>query len=247
MPNQPQALPTALKTLNALMIAGTDTDAGKTVLTAALTAYWQQYCKTRSLALMKPFQSGVGDREFYTELFPELLSGSQTPEQLNPVAFSAPLAPPIAAALEGKPVAVEPAWRVFQGLTQSHDFVLVEGLGGLGSPVTFETTVADLAADWRLPIVLVVPVKLGAIGQAVANCALAQRSGLTVVGIVRSCAQTCGQDDLENWANEALIERLTGVPVLGTLPFLLDIRDKNALIHAASDLDLEAILPLIYA
>jgi dethiobiotin synthetase len=225
--------------MNALMIAGTDTDAGKTVLTAALMAYGQQHCKTRSIAILKPFQSGEGDREFYHQLF----HLNQTLEEVNPVYFSAPLAPPIAAALEGKTVPIEPAWRMFQSLTQRYDFVFVEGLGGLGSPVTFETTVADLAADWKLPIVLVVPVKLGAIGQVVANVALAQRSGLTVKGIVRSCVTPCCEEDLENWASQDLIERLTGIQVVGTLPYLEALKNLEQLAKAASQLDLEMLIP----
>jgi dethiobiotin synthetase len=231
--------------MNALMIAGTDTDAGKTVLMAALMAYVQQHGQARSIALFKPFQCGEGDRELYTNLFPL----TQTLDELNPVYFSAPLAPPIAAALEGRSVPIEPAWRTFQALTQRYEFVLVEGLGGLGSPVTFETTVADLAADWKLPIVLVVPVKLGAIGQVVANVALAERSGLTVKGIVRNCVTPCRDQDLENWANQDLIERLTGIQVLGTLPHLdslenLEHHEKlEHLAKIASNLDLELLIP----
>jgi dethiobiotin synthetase len=226
--------------MKALMIVGTDTDAGKTILMAALMAYCQKYCPSRSIALLKPFQCGEGDREFYTTLF----QLDQTLEELNPVYFSAPLAPPIAAALEGKTaVPIEPAWRMFQALTQRFEFVLVEGLGGLGSPVTFETTVADLAMDWKLPIVLVVPVKLGAIGQVVANVALAERSGLTVKGIVRSCVSDCSDDQLEQWASQDSIERLTGIQVLGTLPHLASLDNLEKFAQAAANLDLEMLIP----
>ena len=224
---------------NALLITGTDTDAGKTVLTAALMAYWQQYGQPRSIAIFKPFQSGVGDREFYVKLF----DLQQTLDEINPVYFNAPLALPIAAALEGKTISMELPWQTLQSLMQRHDFVLIEGAGGLGSPVTFETTVADLAADWKVPIVLVVPVKLGAIAQVVANIALAERSGLRVKGIVRNCVTPCSEEDVENWANQALIEQLTGIQVVGTLPYLENICDRDQLAKAASHLDLEMLIP----
>jgi len=84
------------------------------------------------------------------------------------------LAPPPAA--EGRRVELELVWQAFESLRSSRDWVLVEALGGLGSPVSEEFTVADLAAEWRLPTVLVVPVNLGAIAQAVANVALARLS-----------------------------------------------------------------------
>ncbi len=222
-----------------VLIVGTDTDAGKTVLVSALYAYLEKYQRDRTVAILKPFQSGVGDRELYQRVF----HLKQTPEEVNPVYFTAPLAPPIAAAAEGKAVPIEIAWKTYQQLNQTYDWVLVEGVGGLGSPVTGQTTVADLAADWRLPVVLVVPVKLGAIGQVVANVALAERSNLRVQGIVRSCVTPCTDDELENWASQDLIETLTGLQVLGTLPYLEDPENVEDLVRSASGLDLELLLP----
>jgi len=225
--------------LNALFITGTDTDAGKTVLTTALIAYWQRYCRSRSLGVMKPLQTGIGDRELYRQLF----DLDQTPEELNPLHFEAPLAPPIAADLEGKRVRLEPVWQAFEALRSQRDFVLVEALGGLGSPVTHETTVADWAWDWHLPAVLVVPVKLGAIGQAVANVALARQSKVHLRGIVLNCIRSTSDEDVENWASVSLIQRLTGVPVLGLIPYLSNPTDVEKLAQVGANLDLERLIP----
>jgi dethiobiotin synthetase len=226
--------------LNALLITGTDTDAGKTVLTTALIAYWQTYCNARSIGVMKPIQSGMGDRELYDRLF----SLDQTLDELNPLYFEAPIAPPLAAEKEGKRVKLEKVWQSFEALRQKRDWVLVESLGGLGSPITRETTVADLAWDWRIPTVLVVPVKLGAIGQAVANVALARSRRVHLKGIVLNCVKPCSNDDVENWAPVDLIESLTSVPVLGLIPHLSDPTDLVKLAQVASDLDLERLIPL---
>jgi len=224
--------------LNALLISGSDTDVGKTVLTTALVAYWQAY-SAQKLAILKPIQTGTGDRELYTRLF-EL---DQTPEQINPLRFQAPLAPPLAAAQEGHTIDLGVVWQTFQALQRSRDFVLVEGLGGLGSPITHELTVADLARDWRLPTVLVIPVKLGAIAQAVANVALARQAKVQIRGLVLNCAQPCTLEDIENWAPAELIRSLTQVPVLGTMPYLQDPRDRAQLAQIASGLDLEQLSP----
>jgi dethiobiotin synthetase len=229
--------------LNALLIAGTDTDAGKTVAVMALAAYWQTYCRSRSLGILKPVQTGVGDRELYLRLF----NLDQTLESLNPIHFAAPLAPPLAASQEGKQVQLALAWQAFQTLTQQRDWVLVEGLGGLGSPVTYETTVADLAWDWRLPTVLVVPVRLGAIGQAVANVALANQSRVHLKGIILNCTQPDSTANLANWAPAEFIQSLTNVPVLGVLPHLSDPTDLTALAQAAAQLELERLMPLVYS
>ena len=226
--------------MNALLITGTDTEIGKTVLTSALAAYWQTYQGSRSLGIMKPIQSGRGDRELYNQLF----SLKQSMEEITPLYFEASLAAPLAAAREGRRVELEIVWQALEKLRSSRDWVLVEALGGLGSPVSDEFTVADLAAEWRLPTVLVVPVKLGAIAQAVANVALARLSRIHLKGIVLNCVQPRSEQEIADLAPNWLIQSLTNTPVLGCLPYLDNPTDLVKLAQVASDLDLERLKPL---
>ncbi len=224
--------------MNSLLITGTDTDAGKTVLTSALAAYWQMYCSDRTLGIMKLLQTGTGDRELYTRLF----ALDQSPEELNPLHFNEPLAPPIAAEREGRHIELEKVWTTLQSLNERKDFVLVEALGGLGSPVTRELTVADIARDWRMRGILVAPVRLGAIGQIVANVALARQSGFKLKGIILNSVQAASEQEIADWAPIDLIESLTQIPILGILPHLDDPNDLTKLAQAASQLDLERLL-----
>ncbi|MEO0458582.1 MAG: dethiobiotin synthase, partial [Cyanobacteria bacterium P01_A01_bin.114] len=108
-----------------LLISATDTDCGKTVLTSALTAYWQRYCQPHRLGVFKPIQSGVGDREHYLSLF----DLDQSMAEINPLFYEAPLAPPIAAALQNATIDLGLAWQALQRLQAERDWVLVEGLG----------------------------------------------------------------------------------------------------------------------
>ncbi len=224
--------------LNTLLIAGTDTDAGKTVLTCALAAYWQTYRSHESLGILKPIQTGTGDCELYQKLF----DLQQTPEEITPLQFQTPVAPPVAAEREGRTVELGRVWQALNRLQQQRQWVLVEALGGLGSPVTHELTVADLARDWRLPVVLVVPVKLGAIAQTVANVALAHSSNIQLKGIVLNCVRPCSDEEIADWTPVKLIESLTNVPVLGILPHLAEPTDLSKLAQVASDLDLERLM-----
>jgi len=226
--------------LNVLLITGTNTETGKTVLTCSLAAYWQTFRPQESLGILKPIQTGTGDRELYQKLF----NLNQTPEEITPLHFQTPLAPPVAAEREGRLVNLSLVWQAFEALRQKRQWVLVEALGGLGSPVTHELTVADLARDWRLPVVLVVPVKLGAIAQAVANVALARQSGVHLKGIVLNCVQACSDEEIADWTPIDLIQSLTNVPVLGVLPHLADPTDLTKLAQVASNLDLERLLGL---
>ncbi|MEO1400325.1 MAG: dethiobiotin synthase [Cyanobacteria bacterium J06635_1] len=225
--------------MSSLLIAATDTDCGKTVLTSALAAYWQRYCQPHRLGILKPIQAGVGDREHYLRLF----DLGQSIAEINPLFYEAPLAPPIAAALENTTIDLGIAWQALQRLQTKRDWVLVEGLGGLGSPVTDEMTVADLAASWRLPVVLVVPVKLGAIANAVANAALARQTGLKLQGIVLNCTTPVTPLGLKQLAPIPLIEQLTHTSVLGILPYLDPADDLDQLATAARQLALEALMP----
>ena len=223
---------------SSLLIAGTDTETGKTVLTCSLAAYWQTYRPQESLGILKPIQTGIGDCELYQKLF----DLKQTPEEITPLHFQTPVAPPIAAEREGRLVDLGLAWQAFTSLQQRCQLVLVEALGGLGSPITHELTVADLARDWRLPVVLVVPVKLGAIAQAVANVALACQSNVHLKGIVLNCVSPRSDEEIADWAPVDLIQSLTNVPVLGTLPHLANPTDLFKLAQVASDLEIERLI-----
>lgn len=223
-----------------LLIAGTDTDAGKTILTTALAAYWCHYYPEHSLGLTKLIQSGSGD----CELFQKLFALQQTPTEFNPLHFAAPLAPPIAAAREKRRVDLAVVWKTLDQLRSQKELVLAEGLGGLGTPVTPESTLADLAWDWRLPTILVVPVRLGALGQAVANAALAKQARIHLKGIVLNCPHEDVDQALADWAPPKLVSNLTQVPVLGVIPKLSNPQKLSELVQVASNLNLERILPL---
>jgi len=218
-----------------ILITGTDTEIGKTVLTSALAAYYKTYHQQTSLGLMKLIQTGEGDRQLYQKLFGEVCV---------PLHYQTPVAPPIAAQKEGRKVELDQVWQAFTSLNQ--DIVLVEALGGLGSPVTEELTVADLAAAWRLNTVIVVPVKLGAIAAAVANVALARQTGVNLKGIILNCLHPDSEENHLNWTPVDLIQSLTNMPVLGMIPYLSDPTNLEKLAQVASSLDLELFLPLSF-
>ncbi len=230
--------PMQTRSWQAILIVGTDTGVGKTSLTASLAAYWCQYYDQSKLGIYKPIQSGIGDREFYHNTFPFLELST-----ITPLFFHAPLAPAVAAAKEGKDIDLALAWQGFQDLSYEKELVLVEALGGLGSPITFEYLVADLARDWQLATILVVPVRLGSIGQAVANVALARQSKINLKGIVLNCVSPVTASEINDLTDPIWLEQLLGVPVLGVLPYNADLHDgigdRASLAQAAAGLDLE--------
>ncbi|MDJ0659894.1 MAG: dethiobiotin synthase [Crocosphaera sp.] len=220
--------------MTTLLIVGTDTEVGKTVVTSALAAYWQTYYSSQSLGIIKLVQTGIGDVEQYHQLFPDV-------EVVNPLRYDTPVAPPVAAERENRPIPLDQVWKGLNDLQQRKNWVLAEALGGLGSPVTWELTVADLAGDWRLPTVLVVPVKLGAIAQTVANVALARQHKVNLKGIIFSCSSPMSEEEIANFIPIDLIQSLTQTPVLGMIPHVDNTKDINKLAYVAANLDLERL------
>ena len=230
----------------ALLIAGTDTDVGKTFVTIALASYWQQYRlnpdRQDFLGIFKLMQTGTGDMELYNRLFAE----AEGIDVTTPLRFAAPVAPPVAAAKEGTTIELGKVWQEFNAMQQKSNLVLLETLGGLGSPITNELIVGNIAADWRLSTVLVVPVKLGAIAQTVANVALARSLKIDLKGIILNCSQPETQETIEDFTPIDLIESLTQIPIIGTLPYIENIDNlaqRDRLAQAVQDWDLELILP----
>ena len=231
--------------MTALLIAGTDTDVGKTFVTIALTAYWQKYCLNKSnstnplLSIFKLIQTGTGDVEQYSRLFNETASV----KVIAPLRLETPVAPPVAAQKEGKIIELGKIWQDFSIAERESDLVLLESLGGLGSPVTNELTVGNIAADWRLPTILIVPVKLGAIANTVANVALARSLKIDLKGIVLNCTHSEAMAHIEDLTPVGLIQSLTQTPIVGTLPYIHDLNNIDELAKIASNWDLELILP----
>jgi dethiobiotin synthetase len=233
--------------LNTLLIAGTNAGVGKTVVLSALASYWQTYCASERLGLMKLIQTG-GDRETYQHL----LSAQDSVDETHPLYFEQALLPHLAAEHEGRTVALDALWHAVEQLTHQRDMVLLEGYGGLGSPITRETTQADLAWDWRLPTLLVVPVEPGTMAQAIANVALAKQSRVHLKGIVLNCVTPCSEADLKAWAPVRLLQNFTHQPVLGCIPYFSGLGDRaispeeirSKLAQMASSLDIERLLPI---
>ncbi len=162
---------------------GTDTGVGKThvacLLAKALTL------AEFNVGVYKPVASGIAEN---VPSDPELLFDAAErrcqPQWVCPQMFSAPLAPPIAAQLEGKLVdetlLVEGAKR-----WKGHcDYLIVESAGGGLSPISQNMTSLDLAAQLRLPLLLVVADRLGAVNHTLLTVEAAERRGLAIAAIV---------------------------------------------------------------
>jgi dethiobiotin synthetase len=203
-----------------LFVTGTDTDVGKTAVAAAVARALRD--DGRRVGVYKPVASGTrGGGPTDAEMLWQAAGRPLDLATVCPQSFAAPLAPAAAAALEGRTVdghalrlGIEPWWPV-------SDVVVVEGAGGLYSPLTTTTLVADLAADLGLPLVIVDAARLGAIGRTLMAVEAARARDLVVAAIVLSHVQPpthapadpLGDVAIARHAAAALAARLGDVPV----------------------------------
>lgn len=202
-------------------VAGTDTDAGKTLVAAALLERARQG-GLRTLA-MKPVAAGCeatpeGLRNADALLLQQHMTETLGYDQVNPVALEPAIAPHIAAEQAGRRLQVERLAGFCRGvLMQPADLLLIEGAGGWRVPLNAVENLSGLAKTLELPVILVVGMQLGCINHALLTAEAIQRDGLTLAGWVanrRDPAMACYQE------NVATLKARLAAPCLGEVPRL---------------------------
>jgi len=169
-------------------ITGTDTDVGKTAVAVAIVR--QLVRAGLRVGVYKPVASGVSTAHpIASRDSSKLWEAAGRPLTLTevcPQMFSAPLSPPRSARSEGKRVDEKLLRDGLVPWTNASDCVVVEGAGGLFSPLSEVSLNADIAGDFGLPLVIVDAARLGAIGRTLALVHAARGYGLHVAAVVLS-------------------------------------------------------------
>ena len=202
--------------MSVLVVTGTGTGVGKTVVTAALATL--AVAGGLRVAVLKPVQTGVapGERGDLGEV--RRLVGDTARLTTHELArYPDPLAPATAAARVGRaPVTPAEAAEAATKLTVEHDLVLVEGAGGLLVRFTPDGTLADVAAALDAPVLVVAAAGLGTLNHTELTTAALAARGLRRVGVV--IGSWPAEPDLAARANLSDLPAVTGVPLLGRLP-----------------------------
>ena len=208
--------------MGALFVTGTDTGVGKTFVGCALAHAWR--AAGRRVGVVKPVETGVeGEPEDARAL--ATAAGDASPlDDVCPYRFRAPLAPSVAAALEGRTVDVDRIAALITRRAGTVDVLLVEGAGGLLVPITGTTTWLDLVVRLRLPMLLVAANRLGTVNHSALTARVAASAGVAMLGFVLS--QPGRETDVSAASNAETIAAVTGLGCLGVLPHL--DRPENA-------------------
>ncbi len=168
--------------------------------------------------MMKPAETGVEDPEEsrYSEDAARLVAAAgvdDPPELVVPYRLRHPLAPAVAAGLEGRGISREVVLTAHAELQLRHEFVFVEGAGGLAVPFDEELDMAGLALALGLPLLVVAPAGLGTINHGVLTVEYARARGLQVRAFLLNLCGT--PPNLAESTNPAVLARLTGIQVYG--------------------------------
>jgi dethiobiotin synthetase len=200
-------------------VTGTDTGIGKTYACVALLAN----LRARGLraAGMKPVASGcrVTAQGLRNEDAEALIAASDPPPayaDCNPYAFEPPIAPHLAAREAGDEVRLEPIRSAHARIAGGAERVIVEGVGGWLAPLSDSLMQADLARALRLPVILVVGLRLGCLNHALLSARAILADGCMLAGWIANRIDPAMQRSEENLAT--LRARLDA-PLLGVLAF----------------------------
>ncbi len=218
MPGQPLQPP------KGVFITGTDTNVGKTVVTAALGMALQQTGGT--VGIMKPVETGITPDETTSDghRFKGLFAPYKNVDVRSLYCFPPPVAPLEAARISQQPIEVEAILDAYHALAAHHDYTLVEGVGGILVPLTQTQDVRYLIRLLGLPCLIVSRTGLGSINHTRLTLMGLRQAGIPIVGILLNHTDTTRKEQQQTESTVKLIRELSDVPVLGPLPFQPHLR-----------------------
>ena len=221
-------------------VTGTDTEIGKTLVSAALL-HAMQAQGLRSVG-MKPIAAGAEMRDgvLHNEDVDMLVAAASVKAELAlvcPYLMQTPAAPHIVAELEQVKIELPHIINSYQQLREQADVVIVEGVGGFCVPLNAQVTAADMAQALDLPVILVVGMRLGCINHALLTVEAIAARGLRLAGWV---ANTVDANMLYPQENIAALRERIAAPMLGHIP-RLNVPDHEKAKAAASYLDLSQL------
>ena len=215
--------------MKSLFVTGVDTGVGKTVFTCALAHALR--LAGINVGVMKPFATGLPRAGQYKSEDVELLiksSGVSDPQELvNPYYFEIPASPYMAAKKLEKTIDIDVVLSGFELLQSSHDVVLVEGIGGIMTPILKDYFVADLIKDLNLDSILVTSTKIGSVNHTLLTLDACKKYGIRIAGLVISEVDSgYSVNDLESD-----LVSLSGVDVICKIPHVSGIESASKVLQ----------------
>jgi len=235
-----------------VFITGTDTDVGKTLVTAALAVALHK--RGSDVGVMKPIETGVSPSRAAQSDAARLRAMSASEDTLGaicPYQFALPVAPLAAAHAERRIIDPDVIRQVYRLLSSRYEYTVVEGIGGVHVPITSSTNVMDVIVRLKLPAVVVGRAGLGGINHALLTIEALRRKKIPILALVLNCTQS-GRSSLARLQVRTTVEALrkrAGVPVLGPLTYDtgLSRRFRQSVTRLARSAAITSLVKLVVA
>ena len=227
--------------MKSLFITGTDTDVGKTYITAGIAITLRKM--SIDVGVMKPFAAGVAQKKGYKSEDVEILSKfAQTHDSenlVNPQFFPISASPYTA----WKKLKIKPKIPLilssFKKLSNLHEIMLVEGMGGILTPILKDYYVTNLIKDMKIPTIIVTRSKVGTVNHTLMTVKICEKYKIPIKGII------INNFDGDGYPINQLkkdLEDLTGVKILGSIPFINDMSDESLYKIFKKNIDMKLLL-----
>lgn len=222
--------------MKSFFVTGTDTGIGKTAFTCGLASLLR--VSGIDVGVMKPFATGIPQKNgFQSEDVSMLVnsSGASDPESLvNPYFFAIPASPYSAAKKLGRQIDLDLVLSSFDKLRSTHDVMLVEGIGGIMTPILKDYFVIDLIKDLNLDAMVVIGSKIGTINHTMLTIDACKKHGIRILGLIINQTDKNGYD-LDELGQDLTL--LSGVDVISKIPNLDNVEDITTILKNNGFLD----------
>ena len=219
-----------------LFVTGTDTDIGKTYVCAGLAYALKK--QDIDVGIMKPFACGVKQKTGFSSNDLTILANAAMVDDaediINPFFSPIPASPYTAAKNLGVKIDVDHVIECFKKLDEIHDIVLIEGIGGIMTPILKDYAIIDLIKDLMANTIIVTSSKIGTVNHTILTCNMCKNMNISVKGLIINNFDSTGYPILEL---ERDLSALTNLPVLCSLPHMkkFNLSDYSDLIQEKVD------------
>ncbi|MDE1816150.1 MAG: dethiobiotin synthase [Thaumarchaeota archaeon] len=208
--------------MKSYFIAGTDTGVGKTTITAAIAASLRK--RNIDVGVMKPVATGLAQKTGFKSqdvaLLHDAAQVNDDEKTINPVFLPLPTSPYDASKILNMKIDMSIVFERYRYLVKSHQMVLVEGIGGIMTPITRDFFVADMIKQMNLETIVVTRSTLGTINHTVLTIELCKKYQIPVKGLIINYFDEKGGPAERN--SPSTLHEVTGLPILGIIPFVKD-------------------------
>jgi dethiobiotin synthetase len=229
--------------MRSYFITATDTGVGKTTITGALAACIKK--RGIDVGVMKPVATGILQKNEFKSSDVSILyhaSGVNDPEEhVNPIFLSIPASPYDASKMLNISFDKKIIFENFEKLTNKHEMMLVEGIGGIMTPLTKNYFVADMIKEMGLETIIVTRSTLGTLNQTMMTVKICQDFQIPIKGIIINNYDEKGDPAEKN--APLTIHEITNIPILGVIPFIRDYSNLETMISSVEKcIDLKSII-----